>query len=93
MKNSYKIIKSVIISEKATALKDQNKYIFRVAEDSNKIEIKNAVEKLYDVKVKSVNIINQKGKVKRSGRMLKAGKRADTRKALITLKSGEINFL
>lgn len=93
MKNPYEIIQSVVISEKATDIKSKGKYVFKVASSANKIEIKQAIEKLYDVKVKSVNILNVKGKTKRSGRMLRAGKRPDTKKAVVTLQTGEINFL
>lgn len=93
MKNPYDIIQSAVISEKSTDIKSKGKYVFKIANDANKIEVKNAIEKLYEVKVKSVNILNVKGKTKRSGRMLRAGKRPDTKKAVVTLQSGEINFL
>jgi large subunit ribosomal protein L23 len=93
MKNPYKIIQTALITEKSTDMKAKNKYLFKVAPDASKIEIKKAVEKLYDVVVGSVNTINVEGKTKRSGRMLKAGKRSDFKKAIVTVAKGEINFI
>ena len=72
--------------EKATKLSEFNKVVFEVASKSNKNEIKGAIEKLFSVKVKSVNIINTKGKVKRFKGVL--GKRNDMKKAVITLVEG-----
>ena len=86
LNKSYKIIRKPIVTEKATKLSEFNKVVFEVASKSNKIEIKGAVEKLFSVKVKSVNIINIKGKVKRFKGVL--GKRNDFKKAIITLEEG-----
>ena len=86
LNKAYKVIVRPIITEKATKLSEFNKVVFSVTTKSNKIEIKNAVEKLFSVKVKSVNIINIKGKVKRFKGVL--GKRNDTKKAIITLEEG-----
>ena len=79
------------ISEKATFVADKNEQVvFKVASDATKPEVKAAVESLFKVEVKSVQIANLKGKVKR-GRKL--GRRSDTRKAFVCLKPGqEINF-
>ena len=63
LNKSYQIIRKPIVTEKATKLSEFNKVVFEVAYKSNKYEIKDAVEKLFSVKVKSVNIINIKGKV------------------------------
>ncbi|MFA7332390.1 MAG: 50S ribosomal protein L23 [Candidatus Delongbacteria bacterium] len=77
-----------ILSEKSVALKDErNQYYFRVTLDSNKIEIRTAVEKRYGVSVSSVRTINVGGKVKRMG--AHAGRRADWKKAVVTLKPGD----
>ena len=65
LNKSYKIIRKPIVTEKATKLSEFNKVVFEVASKSNKNEIKGAIEKLFSVKVKAVNIINTKGKVKR----------------------------
>ena len=86
LNKSYKIIYKPIVTEKATKLSEFNKVVFEVASKTNKIEIKYAVEKLFSVKVKSVNIINIKGKVKRFKGVL--GKRNDIKKAVITLEEG-----
>ena len=86
LNKSYKIIRQPIVTEKATKLSEYNKVVFEVAYKSNKNEIKGAVEKLFSVKVKSVNIINIKGKVKRFKGVL--GRRNDIKKAVITLEEG-----
>lgn len=80
------------ISEKATYVADKNEQVvFIVASDATKPEIKAAVELLFKVEVKSVQVANQKGKVKRFGRSM--GRRSDVRKAFVCLKPGqEINF-
>ena len=86
LNKSYKIILKPIVTEKATKLSEFNKVVFEVASKSNKNEIKGAIEKLFSVKVKAVNIINIKGKVKRFKGVL--GKRKDSKKAVITLEEG-----
>lgn len=80
------------ISEKATYIADKNEQvIFVVAPDATKPEIKAAVELLFKVEVKSVQVANQKGKTRRVGR--NTGRRSDVRKAFVCLKPGqEINF-
>jgi large subunit ribosomal protein L23 len=80
------------ISEKATYRADKNEQVvFIVTPDATKPEVKAAVEMLFKVEVKSVQIANLKGKVKRSGRTV--GRRSDIRKAFVCLKPGqEINF-
>jgi large subunit ribosomal protein L23 len=81
------------ISEKATIVAEgSQQVVFRVAKDATKPEIKTAVEALFNVKVKGVNIVNVKGKTKRTARGL--GKRSDVRKAYVCLAEGsEIDFL
>jgi len=81
------------ISEKATYVADKNEQIvFFVAPDATKPEVKAAVELLFKVQVKSVQVANLKGKLKRFGRGV--GRRSDARKAFVCLKPGqEINFL
>jgi len=80
------------ISEKATFVADKNEQVvFRVASDATKPEVKAAVELLFKVEVKSVQVANVKGKVKRFGRSF--GRRKDWKKAFVCLKPGqEINF-
>jgi len=82
------IIRDPIISEKSTIV--TNKYqqsVFRVASDATKVEVKVAVEMLFDVKVQSVNIVNIKGKKKRFGRIF--GRRKDWKKAYVSLLPGQ----
>ncbi|AJQ97588.1 50S ribosomal protein L23 [Gynuella sunshinyii] len=88
-----KILKGPHISEKATVVADGNgQYVFRVVKDATKPEIKEAVEKLFEVSVVSVRTLNQKGKVKRTARGV--GKRSDIKKAYVRLADGqEIDFL
>ncbi len=82
------IVRRAMISEKGTRLREkQNGYLFEVARDANKIEIKRAVEAIFTVKVESVRTIRVHGKPKRQGRY--AGHRPDWKKALVTLKKGE----
>ena len=80
------------ISEKATFIADKNEQVvFKVSTDATKPEVKAAVEALFKVEVKSVQIANVKGKVKRAGRTI--GRRKDWKKAFVCLKPGqEINF-
>jgi large subunit ribosomal protein L23 len=82
----YDVIVSPVITEKSTALSDQNKVVFKVRPDATKPQIKEAVERLFDVKVKSVNTLLTKGKVKffRGTR----GQRSDVKKAVVTLQEG-----
>ena len=83
----YRIILSPIITEKATIISEHNQVTFKVALEATKPEIKVAVEGLFDVKVKAVNTIVQKGKVKRFRGHL--GKRSDFKKAIVTLVDGD----
>ena len=82
----YDVIVSPVITEKATNLTEQNKVVFRVAPKATKPQIKEAVEKLFDVKVKSVNTLVRKGKHKAfRGRL---GTQSDVKKAIVTLEQG-----
>ncbi len=77
------ILLSPVISEKSYSLLEENKYTFLVAPDANKTQIKIAVEKVFGVKVLSVNTINRQGKRKRTRSGF--GKRKDTKRAIVTL--------
>ncbi|MFQ5952933.1 MAG: 50S ribosomal protein L23 [Candidatus Omnitrophota bacterium] len=83
MRMSYDVIKNMIRTEKGTNLLTQNKYIFKVAKDANKHEVKHAVEDIYKVKVKDVNVVNVKGKSRRV--RFREGKTASWKKAIVTL--------
>ena len=82
----YDVILSPLITEKSTRGIEHNQVTFRVRKDATKPEVKQAVEGLFGVKVKAVNTLNQKGKLKRfRGRL---GKRDDVKKAVVTLEEG-----
>lgn len=84
MKEPNEIILRPLITEKSTRLKEEaNQYLFEVRRDANKIEIKNAIERLFGVKVLSVRTVNMKGKKKRVGRY--EGKRPDWKKAIVKI--------
>ncbi|MGB2580042.1 large subunit ribosomal protein L23 [Elusimicrobium simillimum] len=88
MKTIYEVIKKPLLTEKSLILRDeQNKYSFVVAKTASKGEIITAVEKFFNVTVEKVNTSAIKGKVHRMGRF--AGKRADYKKAIVTLKEGD----
>ena len=87
MKPLHQIIKKPLITEKSSLQKETSRQVaFEVALDSNKIEIKQAVEKAFDVKVENVNTVLVAGKVKRVGRQF--GKRSNRKKAYVTLAEG-----
>lgn len=90
--NLASVLLSPIVSEKSTiAAEDNNRFVFKVQKVATKLEIKKAVEMMFDVEVDSVQVLNVKGKVKRFGRSL--GKRSDWKKAYVKLKSGhDIDF-
>jgi len=93
MKSIYTILKKPRITEKATFQKElANQVVFEVDPTANKIEIKDAVEKIFKVRVKSVNTVNVKGKPKRVDRHF--GRRSSFKKAIVTLYEGEtIEFI
>lgn len=82
----YDVIRGPVITEKATMLSEHNKVVFKVAKTATKPQIKAAIEKLFDVKVKSVNTLVTEGKMEVfRGRL---GQRADVKKAVVTLEEG-----
>ena len=87
MRDHRDVIIRPVISEKSYEMIDENKYTFIVDRNANKTHIKQAVEKIFDVKVLSVNTMNRRGKVKRRG--LIVGKRPDTKRAIVTVAQGD----
>jgi len=87
MKIHYDIIKALLRTEKSTAYEPLGKYLFLVDKSSNKIQIKQAVEQIYKVKVKDVNTFILRGKLKRV--RYQVGKTPDFKKAIVTLKEGQ----
>ncbi len=83
-----KVIVAPVISEKSSiAAEQEGRVVFKVEKNATKLQVKNAVELLFDVEVDSVQVLNVKGKVKRFGRTL--GKRSDWKKAYVKLKPGQ----
>ena len=86
MKDPHDIVKGMIRTEKGANLMPLNKYLFWVAKNSNKIEIKKSIEDIYKVKVDGVNTVTMRGKSKRVRYAI--GKTPDWKKAIVTLKEG-----
>ncbi len=83
----YQVVRAPLITEKATMLSEKNQFVFKVANDATKPEIKAAIEGLFKVKVTGVNTLITKGKTKRTkGRI---GVRSDVKKAFVTLAEGQ----
>ena len=85
MKNPHDIILRPVMTEKGLTEVENNRYCFEVAKDANKIEIKKAIEAVFDVKVDSVNTLRTLGKIKRQGRY--SGRTPEIKKAYVTLKA------
>ena len=84
----YEIIKRPLITEKTNIQKEEyNKVVFEVDRGANRVEIRRAVEKIFNVRVASVRTMHVRGKVKRQGKIV--GKRRDWKKAIVTLMAGE----
>lgn len=82
------IVLKPVVSEKSYALLDKNVYTFVVRSDATKIQIRDAIEQIFSVRVTKVNTLNRKGKRKRNRRMPTFGKRSDTKRAIVTLSEG-----
>jgi len=91
MKPLHQIIRKPLVTEKSNLMKETDNVVaFEVALGSNKVEIKQAIERAFDVKVQEVRTLIVAGKVKRSGRNF--GKRSNVKKAYVTLAEGTIDF-
>jgi large subunit ribosomal protein L23 len=82
----YDVILSPVITEKATMASEHNKVMFKVAKTATKPQIKEAIEHLFDVKVKSVNTLTRRGKIKAFRNRI--GQRSDVKRAIVTLEEG-----
>jgi large subunit ribosomal protein L23 len=89
MKDPRDVILSPVVSEKSYGLLDQNVYTFRVPRSASKPEIRDAVQAIFDVKVVKVNTLNRKGKNVRNRRTGITSKRADAKRAIVTLAEGD----
>ena len=91
MKNIYSVLKGPCLTEKAALLQEEDgKVVFKVHPKANKVEVKRAVEHIFNVKVKDVRTANMHGKQKRVGKSI--GFTKNWKKAYVTLSEGEINF-
>ncbi len=89
MSDPRDVILRPVVSEKSYALLDRGVYVFIVHPDANKIEIRQAIEEIFEVSVVKVNTLNRKGKRKRQRRRPTYGKRPDTKRAIVTLAPGD----
>jgi large subunit ribosomal protein L23 len=90
MRDPYQIIERPLLTEKSMDLSHSGKYTFRVASDANKIEIAEAIEKMYKVKVTKVNTLTVRGKMTNRGmRASRKGRTPDWKKAIVTLAPGQ----
>ena len=86
LNKAYQVILNPLVTEKSTQMSEYNKVVFSVPLGASKFDVKSSIEKIFSVKVKSVNTILLKGKLKRFKGVL--GKRSDTKKAIVTLAAG-----
>ena len=93
MNSAYDVIIAPVVTEKCNALIQDKKYTFRVHPAAGRIEIARAVEEIFKVKVAKVNVMNYQGKAKRAGRTMKMGRRADWKRAVVTLAEGSIDII
>ena len=93
MNNAFDVIIAPVVTEKCNALMQEKKYTFKVNPKAGRIEIARAVEELFKVKVAKVNVMNYLGKAKRAGRSMKMGRRADWKRAIVTLAEGSIEII
>ena len=85
--NAHEILRRPVITEKGTMLGESGQYAFEVARDANKIEIRKAVEQVFKVDVRAVNVMHVRGKVRRMGKS--RGMTTSWKKAVVTLKAGQ----
>jgi large subunit ribosomal protein L23 len=83
------VILAPVVSEKSYALLDAGAYTFKIHPDATKVQVRQAIEEIFDVKVAKVTTANRKGKRKRNRRTFTFGKRPDTKRAIVTLVEGD----
>jgi large subunit ribosomal protein L23 len=89
MRDAMKVLISPVVSEKSYSLMDQGVYTFIVDPQATKIDVRHAVEQAFNVTVRSVNTLNRSGKATRNRRTNTVGRRASTKRAIVTLKAGD----
>ena len=89
MRDASQVLLKPVVSEKSYRLMEDGVYVFVVAPDATRIEVRQAVEQTFGVRVTNVNTLNRKGKLRRNRRSNTVGKRPDTKRAVVTLASGD----
>ena len=89
MRDAMKVLISPVVSEKSYALMDKGVYTFLVDPQATKVDVRHAVEQAFNVTVRSVNTLNRAGKATRNRRTNTVGRRSATKRAIVTLKSGD----
>ncbi len=89
MRDPSQVLLKPVVSEKSYRLMEDGVYVFVVAPDAPRIEVRHAVEETFGVRVTNVNTLNRKGKLRRNRRTNTIGKRPDTKRAVVTLASGD----
>jgi large subunit ribosomal protein L23 len=89
VKNPEQVLMRPVVSEKSYALMEDGVYVFVVAPDATKIDVRQAVEQVFGVRVKSVNTLNRKGKKRRNRKTNTVGTRSSTKRAVVTLAGGD----
>jgi large subunit ribosomal protein L23 len=89
MRDAMSVLIRPVVSEKTYALMDKGTYVFIVDPHSTKVDVRNAVERTFNVKVTNVNTLNRKGKSTRNRRTGVVGTRPSTKRAIVTLKAGD----
>jgi large subunit ribosomal protein L23 len=89
MRDALSVLIRPVVSEKSYALMDNNVYVFVVDPKATKVDVRNAVEQAFNVTVTNVNTLNRKGKSSRNRRTGVVGHRANTKRAIVTLKTGD----
>ena len=89
MRDASQVLLKPVVSEKSYRLMEDGVYVFVVAPDATRIEVRQAVEQTFGVRVTNVNTLNRKGKLRRNRRTNTVGKRPDTKRAVVTLVSGD----
>jgi len=89
MRDPSQVLLRPVVSEKSYRLMEDGVYVFVVAPDATRIEVRQAVERSFGVRVTNVNTLNRKGKLRRNRRINTVGKRPDTKRAIVTLVHGD----
>ena len=89
MRDPHNVLIRPVVSEKSYSLMDDNVYVFVVDPKATKVDVRNAVEQAFNVKVTNVNTLNRKGKSTRNRRTGVVGSRPDTKRAIVTLRQGD----